>query len=143
MSTISDILTIINDAFTSNPEFSNVPIYWDEIELSPNSTVFPSLLFKLREWKPSKDCSAWRVLEVWILSNTQYPRDILLELWDYEEQVRTVMDGIMLSNNSFDLKELGGSEILAMRTNRENAESYKGTKDLFSNLQIIYYKLQY
>lgn len=143
MSSISEVLSQINNGFEDNPNFEGVPIYWDEIELSPNSTAFPCLLLKLREWRPSNSCSAQRILEVWIMSNTQYPRDILLELWDYEESVREVMDAVNLSKSGFDLKELGGSEVLAMRPNKANAESYKGAKDLWSNLLIIYYNLQY
>ena len=144
MSEISDVLTYINDSFDKNPDFDGVPIYWDEIELSPNSISFPSLMFKLRAWKPTKGCDvAERVLEVRIMSNTQYPRDILLELWNYEESVREVMNEISMESTGFELEEVGGSEVLAMRPNRENEESYKAAKDLWSNLIVIYYKLRY
>ena len=77
------------------------------------------------------------------MSNTQYPRDILLELWNYEESVREVMNEISMESTGFELEEVGGSEVLAMRPNRENEESYKAAKDLWSNLIVIYYKLRY
>lgn len=144
MSEVSEILTSINDSFENNEDFDGVPIYWDDVEMSPNTISYPALLFKLRAWKPSNGCSvAERVLEVRILSNTQYPRDILLELWDYEESVREVMNEISMNSTGFEIEEVGGSEVLAMRPNRENEESYKAAKDVWSNLIVIYYKLRY
>ena len=144
MSTVSDVLTVINEYFDSNPRFDGVPIYWDEVEMTPNTLSFPALLFKLRAWKPSDGCDIReRVLEVWILSNTQYPRDILTQLWDYEESVREVMNEVNMTAAGFEVNEIGGSEVLAMQYNRENKESYKAAKDVWSNLIVIYYNLRY
>lgn len=143
MSRISEVMTSINNAFDEDEAYRNIPIYWDDMELTPNNPSFPCILFKLREWTPSKGCFDERVLEIRIMSNTLKPRNTILELWEYEELVRDTIDVLMMNTSDFSLTEIGGSEVLELSPNRENRESYKGAKDVFSNLTILYYNLTY
>ena len=50
---------------------------------------------------------------------------------------------ILFGDGSFDLKFLGGSEIGALKNNKEDSESYKGSKTLFSSMIVLSYEVRY
>ena len=146
MSHIADVLETIGKKITSHPNFKNVPIYWDEMELSPNSTSFPCIQFKPRSWQPNEYCDEQeRILEIRILTNGEDKRKVILQLFDFEEGVRKVLDKAINSSEFtfFELKLLGASEISGMTYNKNDIDSYKGTKTMFSSLIVLSYLLRY
>lgn len=145
MSRISEILETIGKKITSQPKFKDTPIYWDEIELTPNTAHFPCLLFKLNAWQPSDSCEYERILEIRIVSSTKDKRSAMVGLWDLEEQLREVLDEAILSSefDNFELDLLGGSELAILRYAKRDPDSYKSTGTLNSSVIIVYYRLRY
>ncbi len=56
--------------------------------------------------------------------------------------VKEIIDNLILNSN-LDLSFVGGSPIGYLKNNREDGESYKGTKTLFSSIIVLTYLLRY
>lgn len=123
--------------------FEDIPIYWDMVELSANTMPTTCIVFSANAFKEDKTkCHFERQLDIAIIHNTDYPREITLRLSKYAEDLKEIIDNFILNSN-LDLSFVGGSPIGYLKNNREDGESYKGTKTLFSSIIVLTYLLRY
>ena len=143
LSKYATVLEQISQAITTNTTFEGVPVYFDMIELMPDNMTDTSIVLQGKPFQlDSSNCNFERQLDVIIVHNTDYEREITLRLSNFAEKMyNTIHDLVMTSN--VDLSFLQGSEIRAKRNNREDAESYKGSKTLYSSLIVLSYLLRY
>lgn len=146
MSKTVDILDLLTKTIRSNDDFKRVPVYWDETELSVNSAVLPCVMLKPQEWVNNGECDGYeRILEVRILHNGQDRRQTLIQLWEFEEKLRKIIDELIWSDKAdwFELTENGGSAMSIWAYQQKNQDSEKRVSTLFSSALVIFYKLRY
>ncbi|MCF0115998.1 MAG: hypothetical protein HUJ56_11660 [Erysipelotrichaceae bacterium] len=146
MSKIAEILEAIGKKIISDPLFKDIPIYWDDALMTRNNAHLPAIMFKVRSWSPTRGyCECERILEIRLLTATKDPKRAVLDLWDYEEKLNTVLDEAVLSPefNFFELEKKGGSELAVMTYAKKDKDSYKTTGTLNASVIIDYYNLRY
>ncbi len=135
--------TIVTSELDGEVPFEDIPIFWDMVELSANTMPPTCIVFTAKAWKEdTTHCNIERQLDIAIIHNTDYEREITLRLSKYSEDLKQIIDDLILNSN-IDLTFLGGSPIGYLRNNREDSESYKGSKTLFSSIIILSYLLRY
>ena len=130
---------------TDEDRFEDIPIYYSMIELISDNMPDTAIVFELQPFRyDARNCVYERHFDVIIIHNTDYEREIILRLTKYAEDMVELLDEHILNDYAnYELRFLQGSEIRAKRNNREDAESYKGSKTLFSSLIILTYNLRY
>ena len=144
LSKISSVMEILGKAITNNTDFEEIPVFWDMVELSSNTMPITCIVFFAKSWKEeTPNCGIYeRRFDIGIIHNTDYAREITLRLSHYAETMKELIDEVILENN-LDLTFIGGSPIGYLKNNREDSESYKGSKTLFSSIIILSYMLRY
>jgi len=143
LSRVVSAIETIAVAINGSEDFDGVPVFYDTIEVMPDNMPDTCVVFKAKAWDNADDrCNLERQLDICILYNTDYERDIILSLSKYGEDLKELIDELVLTTN-LDLTFLQGSEIYAKRNNREDTESYKGSKTLFSSMIVLSYSLRY
>ena len=143
-SNISSVLEKLSLAITADDTFKNVRIVFDYIELDKNNLPDSAILIHPRTWFNSDDgCSLERRLDIILIITSYHKRTILRRLWLFSERMKELLDELMLTETDFELRFIGGSEIGALRNNREDSESYKGSKTLFTSIISLNYILRY
>ena len=143
LSRIATVFEEIGKAINEHEDFKKIPIKWDMIEVSANN--MPPTLVVLQAKPFSYDtsrCNYERQLDICIIHNTDYERQIILRLSKYAETMIELLEEFVLTSN-VDIQFLQGSEMRALRNNREDSESYKGSKTLFSSMIVLSYLLRY
>lgn len=148
MSTIQSALEYIANKIRKHPSFKRIPIYWDDIELSPNSASFPCIVFHAGAWtrEYASGCDTYkRTLEIILADNNLNKREAIMNLWNYNEALLEVMDDVEFYNETddFELKLMGGSELAVLRYVNKDKDSYKAAKTTFASLVSVYYELRY
>ena len=146
LSKISTIMQSLGKLITNDESrFLDIPIYYSMIELISDNMPDTAVVFELKPFRYDlHDCTYRRQLDIIIIHNTDYEREITLRLTKYAEDMVELISEHMLSDyTNYELEFLQGSEIRAKRNNREDAESYKGSKTLFSSLTVLTYLLRY
>jgi len=142
MSKIEEVYETLTTVIQSSDEFKKLPVYWDDVEASPNTIKTPCVLIKARPWQKGDFCDFERQLDFEIFIQTESPRDILVQLWNYAEDLYRILDEA--SNTfTFELIFRGGSEIGALRPNKDDMESYKSVRTLFTSIIVLTYNLRY
>lgn len=143
MSRYATVLEQLGQAITDNTDFDKVPVRWDMIELIPDNMATTEIVLQGKPYQSDDTgCVYERQLDIIIIHNTNHPRSITLRLTKYAETMKEIIDELLLTSN-LDLTFLQGSEIRAMRNNREDSESYKGSKTLFSSMIVLSYLMRY
>ena len=145
-SRIVNVMETLGKALKDNTTFSTIPIFWDMVELNPDNLPDTCIVFKALTWHVAQDdpCAFERQLDICIIHNTLDTRQITIRLTKYAEDLKEIIDNVILfGDGSFDLKFLGGSEIGALKNNKEDSESYKGSKTLFSSMIVLSYEVRY
>lgn len=143
MSKYATVLEELGTAITNDTDFNKVPVRWDMIEIIPDNMATTEIVLQGKPYElDATKCVYERQLDIIIIHNTNHPRSITLRLTKYAETMKDIIDELLLSSN-LDLTFLQTSEIRAMRNNREDAESYKGSKTLFSSMIVLSYLLRY
>lgn len=146
LSKISLIIQSLAQLITNDEQrFEDIPIYYSMIELISDNMPDTAIVLELQPFRYNiQDCAFQRHLDIIIIHNTDYEREIVLRLTKYAEDMVDLLNEHMLNSGAnYELQFLQGSEIRAKRNNREDAESYKGSKTLFSSLIILTYNLRY
>jgi hypothetical protein len=125
------------------PLFQDIPVRWDMCEVSPNNMNTTEIVLQGKPFQRENNCVFERQLDIIIIHNTDYERDITLRLSKYSEDMIKIIDDIIMSGPNYELQFLQGSEIRYLRNNKEDAESYKGSKTLFSSMIVLSYLLRY
>lgn len=145
LSKINQVYEELGDLITHNEDFEQIPIYWSMFELTANEMPPTSVVFENNPFGYNgTDCAFETQLDIIIVHNTDYVREITKRLTKYSEtMIELINNHIMNDYTPYQLDFLQGSEIRAMQNNRSDAESYKGTKMLFSSLIVLSYNLRY
>ena len=143
---LSNYATVLNElgqAITTDTDFDGVPVYWAMIELIADDMPTSAIVLQGKPCEIDKTgCVYEKQLDIIIVHNTDYVREVTLRLTAYAESMYKTIDNLLLTSN-LDLKYLQTSEIRATRNNREDAESYKGSKTLYSSIIVLSYLLRY
>lgn len=143
LSRIVNAIETIAVAINDSEDFDGVPVFYDTIEVTPDNMPDTCIVFKAKAWDNTDDgCNLERQIDICILYNTDHERTIILALTKYGEDLKKLTDELVLTTN-LDLTFIEGSEIYAKRNNREDSESYKGSKTLFSSMIVLSYSLRY
>ena len=144
LSKIASIMEVLGKAITNNVDFEDIPVFWDMVELSSNNMPETCIVFSAKAWQEeTPGCGVYeRRFDIGIIHNTDYTREITLRLSYYAEAMKELVDEVILNSN-IDLTFIGGSPIGYLKNNREDTESYKGSKTLFSSIIILSYSLRY
>lgn len=141
---MNEILDTLASKLSKHKDLQLVSIYFDEAELSPNSISFPCIQFQPMAWRKGEGCEFERELQIRIIVNTRTKRDAIVELYNYEEIVRNVINELMMEENyGFDLDLIGGTQIAILQYVVKDPDSYKSTKTLFGSAIAIRYLLRY
>lgn len=146
LSKINTIFEEIGEVITHDKNFERIPIKWAMFELTPNNMPPTCIVFEAKPfYYDDTQCNFERQMDIIIIHNTNYPREISKRLSKYSELMVELMDSHIKSPHytNYELEFIQGSEIRAMRNNREDTESYKGSKTLFSSLVVLSYILRY
>ena len=135
----------LGELITKSDDFEGVPVKWAMFEVTPNNMPPTLVVFEAKPFiYENKDCDFERQLDIIIIHNTNYEREIIKRLSKYSEDMFELIKNHMdFSMGNYQLEFLQGSEIRAKRNNREDSESYKGSKTLFSSLIVLTYLLRY
>ena len=145
LSKINHVYESLGDVITHSEDFEEIPIYWGMIELTanempPTCVVFETLPFGY----DMNTCNFSAQLDVIIIHNTDYVREITKRLTKYSESMVDLLNNHIINGyHDYQLQFLQGSEIRAKQNNRKDAESYKGSKMLYSSLIVLSYNLRY
>ena len=142
---ISQVLQIVSQHIADHEDFTNVPIYWDEVELDPNTISFPCIQLQPLEWEKGKGCDFEREFQVRILTSTESKREALLQLYDFEQKLREILDEVNLDSQAdfFELQLIGGSSVAMLRYINQDRDSYKSAKTNYGSIIAIRYNLRY
>ena len=148
MEELSKVTTVLQDLgkliTEDEKRFLDIPVYWSMLELIADNMPTTAVVFEILPFAVENNCEFQRQLDIIIIHNTDYEREIILRLTKYAEDMVDLMnEHILYGGANYELKFLRGSEIRAKRTNREDSESYKGSKTLFSSLIVLSYLLRY
>lgn len=145
LSKINQVYEALGELITHNENFEEIPIYWSMFELTvneipPTCVVFENTPFGYN----NSDCCYETQLDIIIIHNTDYVREISKRLSKYAELLIELLNEHIINDyHDYQLQFLQGSEIRAMQNNRKDAESYKGSKMLYSSLIVLSYNLRY
>ena len=144
LSRISEILQRIGKTITEDTErFLDIPIYWGMMELIADNMPYTAVVFEIKPFVlDDSGCNYERQLDIIIVHNTDYEREIILRLTKYAEDMIDLINEYIMTCPE-DLQFLQGSEIRAKRNNRDDTESYKGVKTNYSSLIVLSYLLRY
>lgn len=143
LSKINRVFEDIGKAITHNENFDGVPIKWAMYEVSPNQMPPTMIILEAKPYQyNASGCNYERQLDIIIVHNTDNEREITKRLTKYAEEMEALIANHVPEEN-YQLTHIQGSEIRAKRNNKEDAESYKGSKTLFSSLIVLTYFLEY
>ena len=138
------VLDFLGQAITTDTNFHKIPVYYDMLELIADDMPTTAIVLQGKPYElDDSRCLYERQLDVIIIHNTNHPRSVTLRLTKYAEDMKDTIDNVLMTSNGFEMKFLQGSEIRAMRNNREDSESYKGSKTLYSSIIVLSYLLRY
>ena len=143
LSKYATILEELATSITENTDFEEIPVYFDMVELTPDNMPTTGIVLQGKPYElDTTRCNYERQLDIIIIHNTDYEREITLRLSNYAEKMYDIIHNLVCSSN-LDLTFLQGSEIRAKRNNREDTESYKGSKMLYSSIIVLSYLMRY
>lgn len=145
LSRINQVYESLGDLITHDENFEDLPIYWSMFELTANEMPPTCIVFENTpfHYDPT-NCNYETQLDLIIIHNTDYVREIIKRLSKYAELMVELIDNHIINDYSlYELQFLQGSEIRAVQNNRKDAESYKGSKMLYSSLIVLSYNLRY
>lgn len=145
LSKISTIMQELGKVITNDEKrFLDIPVYYSMIELISDNMPDTAVVLEILPFITENNCEFQRQLDIVIIHNTDYEREIILRLTKYaEDMIDLINEHIEFGGGNYELEFKQGSEIRAKRNNREDSESYKGSKTLFSSLIVLSYLLRY
>lgn len=145
LSRINQVYESLGDLITHDENFEDIPIYWSMFELTANELPPTAIVFENTPFGyDQNECNYETQLDIIIIHNTDYVREIIKRLSKYAESMIELMESHIINDyHTYELQFLRGSEIRAVQNNRKDAESYKGSKMLYSSLIVLSYNLRY
>ena len=145
LSKINQVYEALGELIIHDDNFRDLPIYWSMFELTANEIPPTCIVFGNTPFQYSvSDCSYETQLDIFIIHNTDYVREIHKRLSKYAELMLELINNHIENDYApYELQFLQGSEIRATQNNRKDTESYKGSKMLYSSLIVLTYNLRY
>lgn len=148
MSTWVDILVNLRDIIQDSEEFKNIGVYYDDSEMNPNVPL-PAISYKVgkKEVLSSQaTCTEYsRKLTINLHTKTLDKRELQEELYEYEEQLVTVLNNARMRGDmldSYDIVETGSSSIGALMFNSRK-EANQFNMIFFSNILKVNFRVRY
>lgn len=148
MSVWGDILVSLRDVIQSSEEFKNIGVYYDDAEMSPNVPL-PAISFKVGKKEvlnSSSYCTEYsRNIQIRLHTKTLDKRDLQEELYDYEEQLVSVLNNAKMNGDIpsyYEIDETGSSNINALMFNSRK-EANQFNMIFFSNMLKINFQIRY
>lgn len=145
LSRINQVYESLGELITNDYNFEDLPIYWSMFELTANEMPPTCIVFENTPFgHDQNECNYETQLDIIIIHNTDFIREIGKRLSKYaESMVELIENHIINDYHTYELQFIRGSEIRAIQNNRKDAESYKGSKMLYSSLIVLSYNLRY
>lgn len=148
MSLFVDILVNLRDIIQSSEEFKNIGIYYDDSEMNPNVPL-PAISFKVGKKEvlsSNASCTKYsRKIQIRLHTKTLDKRKLQEELYDYEEQLVSVLNTARINGDIpdyYEIFETGSSPIGALMFNSRK-EANQFNMIFFSNILKINFEIRY
>lgn len=148
MSVFEEILVDLRNIIQDSDEFKDIDVYFDDSEMNPNVSL-PAVSFKVgkKEVINSKaSCTEYtRRVEIRLHTETIDKRLLQSELYDYEEQLVSVLNNAKMTNtigDFYDIVETGSTSIGALMFNSRK-EANQFNMIFFSNILRIKFDVRY
>lgn len=148
MSVFEQVLVDLRDIIQDSEEFKDIDVYFDDSEMNPNVKL-PAISFKVGKKEVvncSPNCSEYRRrVEIRLHTKTLDKRLLQEELYDYEEQLITVLNNAKLNNiigDFYEIMEVESSGINALMFNAKK-EANQFNMIFFSNLLRVKFNVWY
>lgn len=148
MSVFEDILVELRDIIQESDEFKNIDVYYDDSEMNPNVSL-PAVSFKVGKkevMNSSALCTEYvRKVEIRLHTETIDKRLLQSELYDYEEQLVSVLNTAKINgklSDFYEITETGSTSIGALMFNSRK-EANQFNMIFFSNILRIKFDIRY
>ena len=148
MSVFEDILVDIRNIIQESDEFKDIDVYFDDSEMSPNVSL-PAVSFKVGKKEvlnSNASCSEYsRAIEIRLHTETLDKRLLQSELYDYEEQLISVINTAKMTGSIADFYEIietGSTGIGALMFNARK-EANQFNMIFFSNILRVKFNVRY
>ena len=148
MSVFEDILVDIRNIIKDSDEFKDIDVYFDDSEMSPNVSL-PAVSFKVGKKEvlnSNASCSEYsRAIEIRLHTETLDKRLLQSELYDYEEQLISVINTAKMTGSIADFYEIietGSTGIGALMFNARK-EANQFNMIFFSNILRVKFNVRY
>lgn len=145
MSKLQEILEDLTKFIINSRKYTQ--IYYDDSLMDPNDTHLPALSYKVGEMKqetPSGCDEYVKELEIRRHTSTLNKQQLLIELWDFEEEIITL---IREGDKADQLSTRHSTELEYLKTYPIMAMVYKPTESdkevFFCNMLSVAFKLRY
>ena len=148
MSVFENILVDLRNIIQESDEFKDIDVYFDDSEMTPNQSL-PCVSFKVGKKEvlnPQASCTEYsRRIEIRLHTETIDKRLLQSELYDFEEQLVTILNQAKMSGaigNFYEIIEVGSTSIGALMFNSRK-EANQFNMIFFSNILRIKFDVRY
>ena len=148
MSVFEDILVNLRDIIQESDEFKDIDVYYDDSEMNPNVSL-PAVSFKVGKktvLSNQASCTEYiRRVEIRLHTETIDKRLLQSELYDFEEQLISVLNRAKLNGSIgdyYEIVEVGSNSIGALMFNSRK-EANQFNMIFFSNILRIKFDVRY
>lgn len=148
MSVFEDILVDIRNIIQESDEFKDIDVYFDDSEMNPNVSL-PAVSFKVGKKEvlnSSVSCTEYsRAVEIRLHTETLDKRLLQSELYDYEEQLVSIINTAKMTGSIADFYEIietGSTGIGALMFNARK-EANQFNMIFFSNILRVKFNVRY
>ena len=148
MSVFEEILVDLRNVIQDSEEFKDIDVYFDDSEMNPNISL-PAISFKVGKKQvlnSNASCTEYsRAVEIRLHTETIDKRLLQSELYDYEEQLISVLNTAKMTGSIADFYEIvetGSTSINALMFNSRK-EANQFNMIFFSNLIRVKFDVRY
>ena len=148
MSVFENILVDLRNIIQDSDEFKDIDVYFDDSEMNPNVSL-PAISFKVKKKQvlnSSASCTEYvREIEIRLHTETIDKRLLQSELYDYEEQLVSVLNTAKLIGSIgdfYEITETGSTSIGALMFNSRK-EANQFNMIFFSNILRVKFDVRY
>jgi len=148
VSVFENILVDLRNIIQDSDEFKDIDVYFDDSEMNPNVSL-PAVSFKVGKKEvlsSNASCSEYtRRVEIRLHTETIDKRLLQSELYDYEEQLVSVLNTAKLNNtigDFYEIVETGSTSIGALMFNSRK-EANQFNMIFFSNILRVKFDVRY
>lgn len=148
MSVFENILVDLRNIIQDSEEFKDIDVYFDDSEMNPNVSL-PAISFKVGKKEvlnSQASCTEYtRRVEIRLHTETIDKRLLQSELYDYEEQLVSILNTARMNGtigDFYEITETGSTSIGALMFNSRK-EANQFNMIFFSNILRIKFDVRY